>query len=284
MADAHSGLEAENGGTDSASVAPSNLAALQLRHLERLVETEDWQKPDTSDFHERFLAGQYHFPEAVIRELPALKPPERATSSMAVSIATTQSSAFVSSRSVAYTPSLVSYSTRRSDQSVRTSRADSILVFDVLDEDAEGADEPVNNRAQRVLPCSFSFLACDFKSSNLEQWDTHCKSHFYERLPRSIDCPFRCAWTWEAATGEQAWQARIVHIWSEHRHHGVVDTSRRPSGSFIQHLWKEGIIDNAQLKELRANGRLTGSQIFLRSAGPVREDRIRRHPRVPVRA
>ena len=284
MADANSGVAAENGGTDNAFVAPSILAALESLHLERLVDTEDWQNTDSSDFHERVLAGQYRFPEAVVRDLQPLKQPERATSSMAVSVATTQSSAFVSSRSAPYTPSLVSCSTWRSEQSARTSRADSVLVFEVLGEDAEGADEEVNPRPQRVLPCSFSFLGCDFTFRSLEQWDTHCKSHFYESLPRSVDCPFHCDWTWEAATGEQAWRARVVHVWSEHRHQGVVDTTRRPNSWLIQHLWREGIIDNAQQKELRANGRLTGSQPFLRSAGPTHENRMRRRTRAAVRS
>lgn len=284
MSDTNSDSEAENG-TDN---APSSLAALRSQHLERLIEEPRWNTPNDADFHERVLARQYRFSDGDVRNLQSIKYASSSTSSMAVSVATTRSSAFHGPQSAGYPPSLVSNSTWHSGQSVRTSRADSVLDLPVLEEDSEGALEVVSTRpVTRVLVCSFTFLGCGFTSRNLEEWETHCKSHFFkddtERLPRSVVCPFHCDWSRTAEAGEQAWKARTVHIWGQHRDSDLVDTSRRPDSALIQHLWRTGIIDNAQQKELRMNGRLTG-QVFLRSAGSVHEDRIRRRPHTARRS
>lgn len=284
MSNADSGIEAENGQIDSAPVAPCALAALPSQHLEKLIHENNWHNPDSPDFHERILARQYRFPQSDVDDLRPLSDSQSITTSMAVSISTARSSAFTNPRSAGCAPSLVSGSTRRSDQSVRTSRADSVLALETLDDNADGISDGGNFQPRRSLPCCYSFMSCNFSSRNLETWDTHCKSHFYGRLPRLVDCPFECDWSREAATGEQAWQARLIHIWSVHGLDGFVDTGRRPSSALIQHLWKEGIIDKAQLKELRMTGRLTGSQAFLTSAGAVREERIRRHQRAGVRS
>jgi hypothetical protein len=279
MSDAHSGVEAENGTTDNASVAPSNLAALRSQHLQKLIHEVEWHTPNSQDFHERVVVPRYSFPDGHDHDQQPIERSESPTSSMAVSVAATHSSAFGSSRPVSYAPSLDSGSTWRSEQSIRTSRADSVLVLETLEENADGTVDIVTSQPYRVLTCCFSFLACDFSSRDLEQWDTHCKSHFRGHLPRTVQCPFHCDWTREATTGEQAWQQRVIHVWSAHGQQGLVDTSRRPDSSLIQHLWRKGIIDNAQQKELRMKGRLTGLQPYLRSAGEVREDRIRRHRR-----
>ena len=281
MSDASSGDEAENGTTDNASVAPSNLAALRSQHLQKLIHEEEWHAPNSQDFHERAVVSRYRFPDKQEHDQQPIKRSESPTTSMAVSVAASHSSAFSNSRAISYAPSLDSGSTWRSEQSIRTSRADSVLLLETLEENADGTVDVVTSQPHRVLPCCFSFLACDFSSSNLEQWDTHCKSHFRGHLPRTVECPFHCNWTREAATGEQAWQQRVIHIWSAHGQQGLVDIIRKPDTSLIQHLWRKGVIDNAQQKELRMKGRLTGSQPYLRSAGDLREDRMRRHPRGP---
>lgn len=277
MSNTSSDTQAENGELDNAPVAPSTLAALRSQHLEKLIRENNWHNPNNPDFHERVTARQYSFPEADVRNLPSLDGSESIASSMAVSVSTAQSSAFTNSLSAGYPPSLVSRSTWHSGQSVRTSRADSILHLEALDEDADGTTNGANIQPYRVFPCCFGFLSCTFTSRNLEQWDTHCKSHFRGHPPRVVECPFECDWSREAETGEQAWQLRTIHIWSAHASQGSVDIRRRPSSSLIQHLWKKSIIDQAGVKELRSTGRLTGS-VFLRSAGSVRDERIRRRP------
>jgi hypothetical protein len=279
MSNSTSDTQAENGQLDSAPVAPSILAACSSQQPEKLIHEKNWHNPDSPDFHERFTARQYSFPDAAVSDLPSSADSESITSSMAaLSISASHSSAFTSRLSAGYPPSLISQSTLRSHQSARTSRADSFLNLETLDENADGTSDGANIQPHRVLPCCFSFLSCTFESRNLEQWDTHCKSHFRGRVPRFLDCPFRCDWTREAATGEEAWQARMIHIWSDHGLHGLVDTGRKPSSLLIHHLWKEDIIDRAQVKELRTTGRLSGS-VYLSSAGQFREDRIRRRSR-----
>ena len=282
MPNANAGSQAESG-IANALVARSTLAALRSQHLERLIDEEGWQSLNNADFHDRVLAQQYRFPEAQENFATSIKRSGSPTSSMAVSITETQSSAFVSSYLTGFTPSLVSGSTWRGDHSARTSRADSVLVMETFDEDGTRTTGGMNGRARRCFECCFGFLGCEYVSTNMEQWDTHCKSHFLGYLPRIVRCSFDCDWTREAATGEQAWQARTIHIWSVHSTTDeTVDTTRRPDPALIQHLWSKGIIDNTQQKELRMTGRLSGSQVFLSSAGRLHDDRNRRHPRARV--
>ena len=285
MSDDDSENEAELGqnAAANASDAPTALAALRSQNLERLVEEQNWHDKNDPDFRERVLAARYRIPDGheQVRQ-QVIKRPDSETSSMAVSLAT-RSSAFGSTASVGYPPSLLSSSTGYISNSLQTSRLDSLVQQVLLEEGPGGALEVPAGRTEGRLACSFSFLDCDFRSDDLGEWDTHCQSHLYGHLPLTVHCPFSCDWNKTATAGREAWQARIIHIVSEHRGDGAVDTDRRPESSLIQHLWRKGIIDDAQLKELRSKGRLTGPQIFMRTAGSARDRRTDRRPRAAVR-
>lgn len=281
MSDSDSAPGAEFGQTAgaNASVARAELAALNAQHphVERIVDEENWHDTNGPGFR-RFLAEQHRLRDTADRLQRLSKRPGSETSSMAVSVGT-MPSAFGSSASVGYPPSLVSNSTDYSSPSLRTSQADSFLELAVLQEGSEGAFRLPTAQREGRLACSFSFLACTFRSDDLTEWDTHCQSHLHGHLPLSLHCPFVCDWSRTANSGQEAWQARQIHMWSAHQRDGHVDTDRRPESSLVQHLWRARIIDDAELKELRKNGRLTDSQIFLRSAGRERDRRtVRRQP------
>ena len=278
MSDNSSDTDAELGETEAAnaSMAPPNLAALRAQQCERLIAEQNWHNAQGPDFREGFLAGQYRISDQDVRYQQSLKTPESDTSSMAVSVGT-HSTAFGSSRSA---PSLGPYSSADGTNSLHTSLASSILQHDVLEEGLGGVLEVPVVRSSGRLACSFSFLACTFSSDDLAEWNTHCKSHFRGHLPPTVQCPFtRCNWNRTATSGEEAWGAQIIHIVTEHRDDGVVDTNRRPDSSLVHHLWRKNIIDDVQLKELRAKGRLDRPLVLLSSAGPAHDRRIsRRQP------
>ena len=285
MSDSNSDTEAGLGqiAAANASGTPASLAALDARHLERLIEEKNWHDFLRPDFRERVLAAQYRFRTGHDSSQQKLNRQKSDSSSMAVSVDTARSSAFGSPRSEAYPPSLGAYSSVYSGHTLRTSLAESFFQPNILDEGPEGALEVTTRTPAGRLACSFGFLACEFRSNDLGEWDTHCQSHFHGDLPVTADCPFRCDWSRTAASGQEAWDARIIHVVSQHRSDEAIDANRRPDGALLQHLWRKGIIDDAQMKELRKHGRLTGTQIFLRNAGAARESRQQRRQHAPRR-
>jgi hypothetical protein len=286
-------IEAEAGRSASADaeVARSNLALLaELQQLEikPIVDEENWHDHESPGFQQRVLAAQLAELSTFDGNLPA--PPKVASGASVVAMSlsvqdTNRSGPTSSSQSRSdYTPSLISHSTLQSSSAARTSHASSVAVHHVLEEDVDGVlFQPPEIRIERGLRCSFWFLACVEEFDNLDDWDTHCQSHLHGRLPLKAACPFECTWSHTASDGEDAWQARMLHVIGAHRGHGVVDTLSRPDGTLLQHLWNVGIIDNAQLKELRQYGFLTGNTIFLRTAG-LNEGRRSRRPHTAQRA
>ena len=275
-----SDTESEAGRSANASVVCPNLAVLTAQHLQPLIEEPDWHNTNGPDFHQRNVERHYHFDtwqNGVPRSFSAAKSD---TSSMAVSIhsrSTTinSSAASVYSRST-YEPSLVSNSTAKSSSFASSDRRDSVHQHYVLNDDDGGVPQLPEGHGDGRLACCFRFLACEYRSDDLDQWETHCQSHFLGCLPSAVSCPFHCNWTKSAATGEQAQQERKIHIWSWHYSHGEVDTERAPELSLLRHLWRNGIIETAAYQELRANGRLTGTQVFMRPAGNITENRRER--------
>ena len=131
----------------------------------------------------------------------------------------------------------------------------------------------LNQTDPMLLQCPFEFIQCFHTFTSVHQWDAHCRSHFYDRLPKTVHCPFLdCHWFITAGTGNEAWDERWDHI-QTHFHAGhKVDVTKRPDQVLIEHLWRTGVIGNAQKKELKATGRL-GDFIFTQSADPRRDIR-----------
>lgn len=272
-----SDVSAEAGSSASAhaEVAQASLTGLELLEIQRLVDEEHWHNLERPDFHQRALAAQYSFPLA-----PSVASrPDSDTSSMAMAVSVQSLPSVKSALSLyslsSHIPSLVSGPTAMSGPSIHTSQAASALFFDLLEEDSEGALREPENRVEEGLHCMFGFLGCSQSFAGLERWDTHCQSHLHGHLPWEVHCPFQCAWMQAGTSGKEAWDARMSHVRSVHQGVGVVETDRRPASTLISHLWKHRIIDDAQMKELRKHGRLTGNQIFLRSERSERRRRRR---------
>jgi len=271
------------GSSASASGAGTNLEMqLQKLKLQRPIQDPRWLENNT-DFVGRVLASQYQFPTGVTGVQQPFPGSEVDAMSLAViaqnrTVMTGHDGSphfvYASSRSSSYstrTPSLGSYPSAQNVPSIRTSN-----VSDFQPPPAHIQRAEIDSRPQPcALACSYSFLDCSFTSDDRDEWNTHCKAHFRGKLPRTVDCPFRCRWQYSTETGEEAWVEREKHICNDHSMYDIVETSRRPDNALLSHLWRSDIIDEAQLKALRMNGR-SGDVVFLRSA---RSDRPSRRER-----
>jgi hypothetical protein len=285
---------------DSESGSPANahagVAQASLRELENLEV-----KPLTNEdeWHEQGPQGLQHL-LATLQSLPSdhstPTDPESVTSSMVMAISV-QSSQFsraslASHPCLSPVPSLTSAQTARSGSSAHTGDNASALEHRLLEEGSDGAlREPDRfHLATDGFPCSFWFLLCSKCFDNMEDWDSHCQSHFHGVLPSSSSCPFTgCEWSFRSPSGgttsisgRAAWTARIGHIQVEHQGVGVVDVGRRPDNSLIAHLWRNRAIDNIQMKELRKHGHLMVDHIYLRTERSDGRHR-RREQRAAVR-
>ncbi|KAK1820911.1 hypothetical protein LTR12_004623 [Friedmanniomyces endolithicus] len=254
-----SGSDADAGSSsDSASyVAPaarlSTLAALGAQTVQPLINEDGWYGANENDFQHRFAARRYQFPGNADSQPRVLKRADSDVRSMAV--AHSRSTTLESISSTGYPPSLGSYLTA-SGSSVLTAEAGSFLQESYLEEVEGGAFE------QRLpnLPCPYSILECTFSSTDLDEWDTHVRFHFKGALPKKCSCPFEgCSWSETAATGQQAWNWRLVHINLQRTAHRIVVPvdAGHPD---VEHLWRKKIITDAQRKELRQFGQLGADQ------------------------
>ena len=282
--------EAELGRDANAQAPASLLAALQTRNLAPLIDEEGWCDKEPSDFQSRTVAEHNRLASSLQGLSSAHGRTTSSTSSMAVSIHTYNTLDFGGSAPSAYTssnyaPSLVSSSTARSSSTAQSGIPSELFRTYGLEEGEDGVPEVPAARDGR-LACCFSFLACHDRFNDLAQWDTHCMWHLRGHLPHTVHCPFlQCDWSKSADSGQEAWQQRSIHIVGKHQGVGTVDTSSRPDASLIHHLWRHGIIDSAEQKELRLRGRLTEDQrAFTRSAGPTRDHRRERRPRADPRS
>ncbi|KAK1072159.1 hypothetical protein LTR74_002733 [Friedmanniomyces endolithicus] len=265
-----SGSDADAGSSsDSASyVAPaarqSTLAALRAQTVQPLINGDGWYGANDDDFQHRFAARGYQFPGTANSQPRILRRADSDVRSMAV--AHSRSTTLESVSSAGYPPSLGSYLTA-SGSSVLTAEVDSFLQESYLEEVEGGAlEQRLPNR-----PCPYSILECTFSSTDLDEWDTHVRFHFKGALPKRCFCPFEgCSWSETAATGQQAWNWRLVHINLQRTAHRIVVPvdAGHPD---VEHLWRKKIITDAQLKELRQFGRLSADQAaYLSSSRPER--------------
>ena len=128
-----------------------------------------------------------------------------------------------------------------------------------------------------VLACQFKFLGCQSTFHNVDEWNTHCCTHFRD-LPAHMKCPFaNCNWSITALNGSEAWDRRSQHVRGTHKKSGVVDATSRPYTPLVRHLWSTRVITDGQFRELRSKGKLAeDGPPVIRSSGRIRD---RRHDR-----
>jgi hypothetical protein len=131
-----------------------------------------------------------------------------------------------------------------------------------------------------VYECTFWFLRCSYISCNLDEWHTHCLSHFHgEEPPRSVRCPL-CEWKLLGDDAHIAWDRRMDHIAYEHFQRGQTLKTSQPDFGLFHHLWNKRLIDDQDLKELKGgNHNLARPPLNFTVTGAGRRDRDgRRQP------
>ena len=274
--------EAEPGYANARAGRPS-LAALHAQNLEALVHEPNWHDTEPPDFHRRFVAKHHRIDAGSRPESQSSRSRISDTSSMdmAVSIHNGAPSALGGSArsrysSSGYAPSLVSHSTIRSNSSMQTGLAEGLLYPYNLETGDDGALRLPPDRPRR-LACLFHFLTCKRTFDDHSDWDTHCRSHFNNRLPEVASCPFYCDREFTGDTPYDAWEQRIDHIVTQHRSQPF-EPERRPEQSLIEHLWQHRIITVDQYRELNLNGMLRDDRVFATSEGRNLDRRRRRRP------
>ncbi|KAL2351963.1 hypothetical protein BJ546DRAFT_952274 [Cryomyces antarcticus] len=227
---------------------------------------EDWQRNSTpTGFGDRLVA-QYSFEVSSQAETVNPSEPKRASSSSMIVTArsTTQHGSTICSRP----PSLVSSVPTCTDTSIGTSCASAALStsrFSYAGEDAVVVRPPVN------FPCAFDFLRCLATFEDRDLWITHCLSHFHGMSPpRKVQCP-HCRWGGTYRDGHQAWTERMEHVATDHLlGQTQISQASRPDNSLFLRLHNIGVIDDAQLQELRLHHTLSDSgTAFTVTQGPA---------------
>ncbi|KAF2233214.1 hypothetical protein EV356DRAFT_210585 [Viridothelium virens] len=162
-------------------------------------------------------------------------------------------------------PALSTGGTSRTDSSVCTDDAGRVRGYSsaILEADDEGALRQDISHQPRApwYPCCFYFLRCPYWSYNMDEWETHCRSHLHRNPPPSkVQCPY-CddLGSQRFANGEEAWEARMHHIANHHIQEGARVEHARPDFGLFYYLWQVRVISNAQLHELRENHILLSS-------------------------
>ena len=148
-------------------------------------------------------------------------------------------------------PSLITSDASTADSaefSVSTGLASAVSGFPLFDPDGQPqAPRPAQ------YECQFFFLGCEYRSDDLDEWKTHCLSHFQRHEPpKEVSCPL-CPFRGAFSDGFEAWDIRLNHI-AEHHQGGYSLAASRPDFALYQFLWKKKIIGDVDHKELRTTG------------------------------
>ncbi|KXT02838.1 hypothetical protein AC578_5382 [Pseudocercospora eumusae] len=228
-----------------------------------------WTRGQEQDFHHRTLVPQYRY-ETQGGQCSA-SPPQSDTFSNTMTRGTNYDS-MASSR----TPSLTSSSSTRrtSGSSARTASISSMPNHYILEEDDDGnLIAPASRRG--TLQCPLAFLGCQEWFDDPIQWEAHHRSHYRGQLPRSTACPFQgCGEEFQGQSSQEAWTRRWNHIVTCPRRTSGVNTN--PSRSLSNHLWRIGIVSNAQEQLYRQTGSLSTSAPYLESNSSSRDRRRER--------
>ena len=220
-------------------------------HLEGITHTID-QFGRQPDFQARFAAQYYSMAEAVDRS--------PATSSMQM----TRNNLIQPPVTAVSLPELSSGGRSRTESSICTDDASRVRGYnsDILEPNEEGAlsqDVP-EHRPTVQLPCCFSFLRCSYWSSDMDEWYTHCSSHFHGQPPPTrVQCPY-CDIPFRQ--GSDAWEARMHHIADHHIQSGAALGQPRPDSQLFSYLWEQRLITDAQLQELRVHHYLSNAPSY----------------------
>jgi hypothetical protein len=157
-----------------------------------------------------------------------------------------------SSSASQHPPSLFNYSEATpTETSISTGLASRFSGVPLLEDNNGVLERPLNLTRQPVFECSFWFLSCSYISLDIEEWRTHCLSHFRgEEPPKSVQCPLCDDFKLTHENGWVAWDYRMEHIANHHRVGHKLRTSR-PDFHLFQHLWQKRLIDDQDLKELK---------------------------------
>ncbi|KAF2190728.1 hypothetical protein K469DRAFT_558965, partial [Zopfia rhizophila CBS 207.26] len=187
-------------------------------------------------------------------------------------------------------PSLYYYSEATpTESSISTGLASRLSGVPLLEE-VDGVLERRPNQIRRpAFECSFWFLSCSYISYDLEEWQTHCLSHFRgEEPPKSVRCPLCEEFQYTCDNGWTSWNYRMEHVASHHLLGHTLRTSR-PDFHLFQHLWQKRLIDDQDLKELKGgNHNLTRppsnfTETNGRRGRGGREGRGQRHQHIGMR-
>ncbi|KAF2281592.1 uncharacterized protein EI97DRAFT_364192, partial [Westerdykella ornata] len=158
-----------------------------------------------------------------------------------------------SSTTSQHPPSLYHYSDATpTETSISTGLASHFSGVPLL-EDVNGVlERRPNSIRQPVFECAFWFLSCSYLSTDIDEWRTHCLSHFRgEEPPKSVTCPLCSDFSLTCLDGWTAWNARMEHVALRHHAVGTSLRTSRPDFHLFQHLWQKRLIDDEDLKELK---------------------------------
>lgn len=120
-----------------------------------------------------------------------------------------------------------------------------------------------------LFGCLFGRLGCVKTFGSEKRWAEHSKTHFDQSgPPRTIKCPFQCASEWSHASesGAVTWRHLRAHVADEHENGGICDIQN--DSALAQYLWRQRIIDDAQLQYLQSNGRSDIGNVSVSSQRP----------------
>jgi hypothetical protein len=223
--------------------------------------TESWVNQVASEsIHARLARAGVHFdlvePTEGLENSPSNPPRAECPRSIHTnsSRASSMAPALVhQSAKSAYPPSLVSYYTEATptETSISTGLANHLSGALLLEENDGVLELPRSQVPVPVYECAFWFLSCGYISRNQEEWITHCESHFRgEEPPHSVQCPL-CDWSASSDDGRTSWNARMLHLATEHTMLGQTLRTSRPDFGLFHHLWKRRLIDDQDYKELQ---------------------------------
>ncbi|KAF2829713.1 hypothetical protein CC86DRAFT_367656 [Ophiobolus disseminans] len=256
-----------------------------------LVET--WVRESATDIHAR-LAG-VHFEAAESPDesnTTPSSPVQREYSRSQRSFGSSMAPALIhQSAPSAHPPSLRSCYTEATptETSISTDIVNLFTGVTLLEEHNGVLELPRNLHVHTPMyECAFWFLSCGYISHNREEWLMHCESHFRgEEPPQTVQCPL-CEWAVSSDDGRASWQARMMHLATEHTMMGQTLRTSRPDFGLFQHLWRKRLIDDQDLKELNGGNhnleRPPGNYVETNRRGGRRErDAGRRRQHVPGR-
>jgi hypothetical protein len=110
---------------------------------------------------------------------------------------------------IAHPPSLRdNYSSATpTETSISTGLASHISGVPLLEDNNGVLETPRDTTHPTILECTFWFLSCAYLAHghHVEEWKTHCLSHFRgEEPPNKVQCPL-CEWELQHESGWQAW-------------------------------------------------------------------------------